>query len=356
MVPKPSLDETSSTTPGPLPARTHRLGTHPLGLWSYHTVVLPLDDIEMDEVAAHGGPGGITTPSRQSRPFGVAFIAVRVRTEKLMTTNAAVLEVQKVGIAGWGRMGSWMGHYLIKDGWEVLAFDPSPDASESIRSFGATATTSLAALAEACDLVLVVVVDDDQVRDVIRTSLPSARKGTIFAVCASVRPDTCEGLAREAAAAGCHVIDVALVGGERGAEAGALKLMCGGEKAPIDASGAAFAAFAIDVCHVGDIGAGQIAKTVNNILLWACIRADVEALRLAKKLGISPGRLRSFVNIGSGANAPLREWGQHRLRWPKKDLEVALALAADAGVDMPFVKALAPLMDELSVDDLHELR
>jgi 3-hydroxyisobutyrate dehydrogenase-like beta-hydroxyacid dehydrogenase len=276
--------------------------------------------------------------------------------ETTMTVSSGVLDVHDVGIAGWGRMGSWMGHYLVKGGWPVKAFDPSPDAQENIREFGAAPVADLASLAAGCELVLVVVVDDEQVRSVIRASLPSARPGTVFAVCASVRPDTCAEMAEEARAVGCHVIDVALVGGERGAEAGALKLMCGGEKAPIDACSAAFASFAIDVCHIGDIGAGQIAKTVNNILLWACIRADVEALRLAKSLGISPGRLRSFVNIGSGANAPLREWGQHRLRWPKKDLEVALALAAEAGVAMPFVEALAPLMDELTVSDLHELR
>jgi 3-hydroxyisobutyrate dehydrogenase-like beta-hydroxyacid dehydrogenase len=123
----------------------------------------------------------------------------------------------------------------------------------------------------------------------------------------------------------------------------------------IDGCRPVFEAFATDVAHVGDVGSGQIAKTVNNILLWACIRADLEALRLGRALGVEPAILRSVLSLGSGANRPLAEWGQHRLRWPGKDLEAAIALAEEAGVDLPLVKSLAPLMDELSVDDLHEL-
>jgi 3-hydroxyisobutyrate dehydrogenase-like beta-hydroxyacid dehydrogenase len=109
------------------------------------------------------------------------------------------------------------------------------------------------------------------------------------------------------------------------------------------------------VVHVGDVGAGQVAKTANNILLWACIRADVEALRLGRALGVEPAKLREALAIGSGQNRPLDEWGKHRLRWPHKDLEVALAVAAEAGVEMPLVEQLPALMRELTVDDLNDL-
>jgi 3-hydroxyisobutyrate dehydrogenase-like beta-hydroxyacid dehydrogenase len=106
---------------------------------------------------------------------------------------------------------------------------------------------------------------------------------------------------------------------------------------------------------VGEVGAGQAAKTANNILLWACLRADVEALRLGRALGVEPAKLREAMALGSGANRPLAEWGNHRLRWPQKDLEVALAIAAEAGVDVPLVAELPRLMDELAVEDLREL-
>jgi 3-hydroxyisobutyrate dehydrogenase-like beta-hydroxyacid dehydrogenase len=98
-----------------------------------------------------------------------------------------------------------------------------------------------------------------------------------------------------------------------------------------------------------------VAKTANNILLWACIRADVDALRLGRALGVDPAALRKAMALGSGANRPLEEWGKHRLRWPQKDLEVALALAEEAGVETPLVAVLPALLAELSVDDLAEL-
>lgn len=267
--------------------------------------------------------------------------------------------ITTVGLAGWGRMGASMGKFLLQRDWPVVATDPSAEAREAMMVAGARPVDTPAEVAAEADLVLVVVVDDAQVRQVVTGSgglLETARPGTVVAVCASVRPDTCAELAREAAGAGVLVVDVGLVGGERGAELGALKLFCGGEQAAIEACLPAFSAFAIDVCHIGGIGAGQIGKAANNLLLWACLRADVEALRLAKALGVEPGRLRAFLSVGTGANQPLRDWGMARLRWPQKDLETALALADEVGLDLPLMRSLPALMGELTVDDLKALR
>jgi 3-hydroxyisobutyrate dehydrogenase-like beta-hydroxyacid dehydrogenase len=208
------------------------------------------------------------------------------------------------------------------------------------------------------DLTLVVVVDDEQVNEAVGGGdgvLAGASPGDVVAICASVRPETCRALAAAGADRGVDVVDMALVGGERGAEEGRLVLMCGGSKEAIEACRPALSAFAADIRVLGDVGSGQVAKTANNILLWACLRADVEAQRLARALGVEPARLREALALSSGANRPLAEWGLPRLRWPAKDLEVARALAAEAGVPVPLVDALAPLMDQLSVDDLRDL-
>jgi len=267
--------------------------------------------------------------------------------------------VEAVGIVGWGRMGGPMGQFLLDRGWNVVFTEPSAQAREAATAAGAVDAASPAGVAAACDLVLVVVVDDEQVRTVFVGAdglLSAARPGTTLAICASVRPDTCRELAAEAARHDVFVVDIALVGGERGAEQGGLKLFCGGDGAVIENARRAFAAFAIDVCAVGDVGCGQVAKTVNNLLLWSCLRADVEALRLGRALGVDPGKLRAFLSVGSGANRPLAEWGMHRLRWPGKDMEVALGLAAEAGVEMPLMEALAPLMEQTTKADLDDLR
>jgi 3-hydroxyisobutyrate dehydrogenase-like beta-hydroxyacid dehydrogenase len=202
---------------------------------------------------------------------------------------------------------------------------------------------------------LVVVVDDAQTREAVESALAGAEADTVIALCASIRPDTCARLAAAGRERGVRVVDAALVRGERGAEAGELVLYCGGDPEAIRALEHACAPFTEAVVRVGAIGSGQVAKTANNILLWANIRADVEALRLGRALGVEPAALREAMAIGSGANRPLAEWGKHRLRWPHKDLEVALTVANEAGVEMPLVERLAELMQELDVADLQEL-
>jgi 3-hydroxyisobutyrate dehydrogenase-like beta-hydroxyacid dehydrogenase len=255
-------------------------------------------------------------------------------------------------------MGRAIGGHLIEAGWALTVTDVDPEAIEALVARGASPADDPGGVAGASDLVLVVVVDDEQVRAVIegpRGALDAARPGTIITICSSVRPDTCRSSAASGAARGVEVIDVALVRGERGAQSGELLLLCGGPEATIDRCRPVFAAFATDVVRVGDVGSGQVAKAANNILLWGCLRADLEALRLGRALGVEPATLRSVLALGSGANRPLAEWGEHRLRWPTKDLEVASALAEDAGIDLPLVRALAPLLDETSVDQLREL-
>jgi 3-hydroxyisobutyrate dehydrogenase-like beta-hydroxyacid dehydrogenase len=269
-----------------------------------------------------------------------------------------VKRIEAVGLIGCGRMGAAIGGHLLAAGWPLTVADPDAAARERLTAQGARDAGSAAEVASGSDLVLLVVVDDDQVEQAVLADdgvLAGAAPGTVVAICASVRPDTCSRLAAVTATAEVHVIDVALVRGERGAEEGELALMCGGPDEVIEACRPAFAAFATDVCVLGGVGAGQVAKTANNILLWACLRADVEAQRLARALGVEPARLRAALALGSGANRPLAEWGKHRLRWPAKDLEVARGLAAEVGVQVPLVDSLPALMDELSVEDLREL-
>jgi 3-hydroxyisobutyrate dehydrogenase-like beta-hydroxyacid dehydrogenase len=261
----------------------------------------------------------------------------------------------RVGLLGCGRMGAAMGGHLLAAGTPLAVYDPVPEARRPLVELGAAECASPAEVAAQADVVLVVVVDDAQVRDALEGVFAGAAPGTAVAICASVRPDTCRELADAGAERGLDVIDAALVRGERGAEEGQLVLFCGGDAAVVDRVREACEPFTEAVVHVGEIGAGQVAKTANNILLWACLRADVEALRLGRALGVEPAKLREALAIGSGANRPLAEWGKHRLRWPHKDLEVALAVAAEAAVDMPFVAQLPRLMEELTVEDLHEL-
>ncbi|MFL6010418.1 MAG: NAD(P)-dependent oxidoreductase [Gaiellaceae bacterium] len=263
--------------------------------------------------------------------------------------------LERVGLLGCGRMGSAIGGHLLAAGRPLTAYDPAPETVRPLVERGAADAATPAEVAAASDLVLVVVVDDAQTRAAVSAALEAAQQGAVIAVCASVRPDTCRELAAAGAEREVHVIDAAMVRGERGAEEGRLVLYCGGPETVIDALRTACGPFTEAVVRVGDVGAGQVAKTANNILLWACLRADLEAQRLGRALGVEPRTLREALAVGSGANRPLAEWGQQRLRWPHKDLEVALAVAEEAGVEMPLVEQLPRLMEQMTVEEMHEL-
>ena len=266
-----------------------------------------------------------------------------------------IRRLERFGLLGCGRMGSAIGGHLIDAGRPLTVYDPVPEARSSLIERGAASAPGPADVAAASDVVLVVVVDDAQAREAVTAALEGAGRGSVVAICASVRPDTCRELATAGGELGVHVVDAAMVRGERGAEEGRLVLYCGGPDEVIEALRDACVPFTEAVVRVGDIGAGQVAKTANNILLWACLRADLEAQRLGRALGVEPRTLRDALAVGSGANRPLAEWGQQRLRWPQKDLEVALQLARDAGVDVPLVDQLPSLMEKMTVEEMHEL-
>jgi 3-hydroxyisobutyrate dehydrogenase-like beta-hydroxyacid dehydrogenase len=267
--------------------------------------------------------------------------------------------ITSIGLVGAGQMGGQIGRHLLRAGWPLTITDPSHPASTALEEHGARVAATPADLVVDCDLVLVTVVDDEQTREVFTGThglLEKARKDTVVAICASVHPNTCRELAAIAGSSDVHVVDVALVGGDRYAKTAALTLLCGGRADILADCEQVFRAFAINVCHLGDIGAGQVGKTVNNVLLWAAIRADVEALRLGRAFGVSPSRLRAAAAIGSGSNRVLLEWAQQGLRWPEKDLATALAMAEEVGISMPLVEELARQMAHLSVEDLDDLR
>src|SRR5258708_2661844 len=144
-------------------------------------------------------------------------------------------------------MGAAMGGHLLDAGTPLAVYDPAADACAPLAARGAAACSSPAEVAARSNLVLIVVVDDAQTREAVVACLEAAAPGTVLALCASIRPDTCRELAALSAERGVHVIDTALVRGERGAEEGRLALFCGGPADVIDRIRPTVAPFAADV-------------------------------------------------------------------------------------------------------------
>jgi 3-hydroxyisobutyrate dehydrogenase-like beta-hydroxyacid dehydrogenase len=127
------------------------------------------------------------------------------------------------------------------------------------------------------------------------------------------------------------------------ANQGTVTAYVGGEANWVARARPALAAFSAQVLHLGGVGSGQIAKTINNLLLWAAMAANFESLTLARGLGVDVPRLIEALGHGSGANWSLARWGRSTGKWAEKDMDVALDLAQAAKVPMP----LAALVDQL---------
>jgi len=139
------------------------------------------------------------------------------------------------------------------------------------------------------------------------------------------------------------VLDTPVVLGQEAANNGTLTIYAGGDERRLARARPVLEAFARNVVHLGPVGTGQIAKTINNLLLWACMSANMEALTLAKRLGADVPRLIEALGHGSGANWSLSRWGKSTGKWAEKDMDVALDLAQSVRIPMP----LAGLVDQL---------
>jgi 3-hydroxyisobutyrate dehydrogenase-like beta-hydroxyacid dehydrogenase len=254
-------------------------------------------------------------------------------------------DVKRTAMIGLGAMGLQMGKHMAKHGFEVMGYDISAEAAKKAESHGVRICSSVADAGKNAEVVFVMVANDKQIHDVIERSglLDVLARGSVIAIASSCSPDTCRELAKLAAPKGIGVIDVPLVLGQEAMDNGQVVAYVGGDDASVAKARPAIAAFSKQVLHVGDIGAGQITKSINNMLLWACMVANFECLTFAKKLGVDIPRLIEALGHGSGANWSLSRWGKSTGKWAEKDMDVALDLAQVAKMPMP----LAGLVDQL---------
>src|SRR5215213_6443340 len=121
-----------------------------------------------------------------------------------------IRRLDRIGLLGCGRMGVALGGHVLADARGLAVFDPVPDAMTRLVERGAAACATPAAVAAQSDVVLVVVVDDAQVREAVAGAggvFEGASRGTLVAICASVRPDTCRDLAAAGTERGVDVVD-----------------------------------------------------------------------------------------------------------------------------------------------------
>jgi len=245
--------------------------------------------------------------------------------------------VKSVGVVGAGRMGTPLIGHLARKGFATLACDVDAARKAAVLERGARWAEDARGLAAASDAILVCVGYDREVQALFAPegALRKARAGTIVAILSTILPATVQRLAREAAAAGLHVVDATVCRGGEAADAGTLLSFVGGEAEVVERLTPVLRAYSSDVVHTGPVGTAQVAKAVNNLILWACLVADHEGLALAQRYGADVEALRKALLISSSANGPLEKWGTQTMAWADDDLAIVAEMAAAAGIELP---------------------
>jgi 3-hydroxyisobutyrate dehydrogenase-like beta-hydroxyacid dehydrogenase len=264
---------------------------------------------------------------------------------------------QVVAVIGLGAMGAPVVRHLRVAGLTVRVHDLDGDALARAGAIGAVVCGSAREAAAGARAVTVFVPSDTDVLDVCLGDgglLAGCGEGAVVLLCSSVRPDTCDAVAA-AAPAGVDVLDAALTGGVRGAEAGRINLLVGGDAEVLDRVRPLLEPWTRAVHLLGPLGAGQVGKTANNLVHWAQIAAITEALELARRAGVHVPTLRRALMDGPTDSRTLRELEQMRLTWHVKDLANTAALAERVGMTVPVAETARQVMLRTTVDDVAHL-
>jgi 3-hydroxyisobutyrate dehydrogenase len=270
-----------------------------------------------------------------------------------------------VGIIGLGDMGAAIASSVVRT-FPVIAFDLRKEAVDKLVALGARRADSVQALADQCEIVILVVVDDKQVNHVVGELLRHPGKLRTIIVSSTVLPSTVIALSEQAGKVGLDLIDAPVSGGAERASVGTLTLLIGGEQAAVQRCWPILESFGAALFHLGPVGAGSAGKLVNNLLSLGGNILILEAMQLAEAYGISEDAVTEFIPLGTGDSRNIRTWGRidrarrgHTLAGTpalyeifSKDVKTAALAAGQRGVVLPIAAAIgATMADKLKARD-----
>lgn len=256
---------------------------------------------------------------------------------------------ENVGMVGPGRMGYAMLKHLIAKGYGVTVTDISPDNVKRAADAGADSADGPAALGKVCDFVIIAVGFDDEALAVTLGKgglLETMGDGSVIAVSSTVAPETVQRIEAEAAKKGIGVLDAPICRGGWAADEGTLLALFGASDEVVERAKPIYSTFSSDIVHVGSVGHGQVAKTMNNMLLWVNGIALMEAGRLSESTGISLPKLREALLMSSGQSAALEDWDMITFTWALKDMQIVSKMADNANITMPIAGAIKELVKD----------
>ncbi len=259
----------------------------------------------------------------------------------------------QIGFIGLGVMGHPMAGHLAKAGHAVQVFNRSAGKAKawSAEHVGTAHDTAVQA-AEGCEIVVLCVGNDDDVRGLVADILPVMAKGAIIVDHTTTSAKLAKAMALQAMALGRSFLDAPVSGGQAGAVNGALTIMIGGDQAAYDRAVPVLSAYAKAIRHMGEAGSGQLAKMVNQICIAGVVQGLAEAVHFAKNAGLDTDAVLAAISQGAAQSWQMdNRWktmvqGQFEfgfaVDWMRKDLGLVLDEARANGSQL----ALTALVDQ----------
>ncbi|UFH50838.1 NAD(P)-dependent oxidoreductase [Pseudomonas sp. KNUC1026] len=262
-----------------------------------------------------------------------------------------------VGIIGLGNMGGGMAATLASKGFDVRGFDPAPAARDAAARKGVKASAERAEVIAAAQVLILSLPKAEHVQAVClgeQGVLALGQPGLVVVDTTTSTAAMSREVAQALAARGIGFLDAPVSGGPKGAASGTMSMVIGGAAEHLAAAQPVLEAMSGARVHVGDTGAGNVAKIANNLLAAAHLITTAEALSLAARAGVPPERLLEGINAGSGRSAASQvmfpTWvlngaydSGFSMALMRKDVGLAQALAEELGAELPLARLVGQL-------------
>jgi len=265
---------------------------------------------------------------------------------------------ERVGFVGLGIMGKPMATNLMDAGYKLTVHNRSPEKANELGEAGASVANSPKEVAENADIIITMLPDSPQVSEVVAGEegvLEGITEGSLIVDMSTISPVVTEELSEAVKEKGASMLDAPVSGGDVGAIEGTLSIMVGGEQADFHRAKPLFEAMGKTITHVGPVGAGQVTKAANQVVVALTIEAVCEALVLGSAGGVAPEKILDVLSGGLAGNKVMEvkreKFLSHRFdpgfrsELHHKDLGIALAAGREYGVVLP-VTAVAYQMFE----------
>lgn len=270
------------------------------------------------------------------------------------------MNIETIGMIGLGIMGRPMAMNLMRANYQLAFYARRASSLQPFKSHPVQQFDTPAELAQHCDITITMLSDTPDVREILAGDagiLHGAHTGHLVIDMSTISPEETRSLAMQLGRHGIDMLDAPVSGGEQGAIDGTLSIMVGGKDALFARALPVLQCLGANITHVGDHGAGQVAKACNQILVAQTMSAVAEAFLLARSSGVDPAKVRDALMGGFAYSRILEVHGKRMLdnayrpgfkaALHHKDLGIALHSARENGISIPGTDLVADYLEKI---------